>query len=533
VNFSRCRLVGAFVICASLIVASCGGGSVDGIDGTGSPAAALAYGRLLSFGSVEVNGIHYDTTDATFLIDGTMGSQTDLNLGDIVLVVGQIQPGATRGVAQQVVSDHVLLGRVGSVSSDGLSLVALGQTVRVEPQTTIFDAGLGTGLSVLSPGDSVSVSGFRNAAGEILATRISRQTGSTLSFKTTGAVTAVDSSTLRLQINGLTVDYSGAQLLPADAANALAPGVFVEVKAGTFTDGQLFVATSVEIKRQRLPGAADTGADVEGYVTSVDSNATRFHIDGFPILTTSGTDVGTLPTGTQLQVMGMLNDGGEVIAGQVQPILPPFPVPPSAGLLQGHVFDAISGPVAGADVDVWVQLANGDGYSNTAVTGNTPQTDANGLFSIPAPGGGGLLAVTAWRSGFVQPCAVIVNSNSGSVNVELVALSTLDASNPPPPLSAVGAITMTGTVYEVVAGNRQPIAGAMLTFEGVDLPLATTVSDRNGHYLVCNVGSGSGGVGQLATGRDLYATKPGFVDVDVYPIDTSRSTVVDIEMKRQ
>jgi hypothetical protein len=85
----------------------------------------------------------------------------------------------------------------------------------------------------------------------------------------------------------------------------------------------------------------------------------------------------------------------------------------------------------------------------------------------------------------------------------------------------MGAPTITGTVYELVAGSRQPIAGTRLWFGAVELGVATTVSDRDGHYLACNVPSDT----------ELVARKPGFVDTDLYPIDTSRS-VIDVEMRR-
>ncbi len=532
-NFSHSRLVWAFVIAASVVLASCGGsgGTALGIDGTGSPPVpTVAYGRLSGFGSIEVNGVHYDTTGATFLIDGVTGGPADLKLGNIVLLVGQMQPGATRGVAQQVISDHVLLGRVDSVSSDGLSLVALGQTVRVDNQT-LFSADLAAGLSALSVGDAVSVSGFRNAAGDIVATRVERQNAGAVAFKTTGAVTVFDPTNKRLEINGLVVDYSGAQVLPADAASTIARGVFVEVKAGVVTALQQIAATSVEIKRQRVPGSPGAGATVEGYVTALDqSDAGRFHIDGLPVLTTAATvGVGAIAIGPRINVNGTLSPVGEVVAGTISACPGcPFPVPPATQPVEGRVFDAISGPVAAADVDMFIGLG-GSGYSLRFSRGGSPlQSDADGHFKVFTPVGALVEPIYATKAGFVQPCAVFGYAKDGVFfEVELVAESTLDASNPPPPQSAMGATTTTGTVYEVVAGNRQPIAGARLWFGGIDLTYATTVTDRDGRYLACNLPNGTPG------GMELDVRKPGFKNTSVYPIDTSRSTVVDIELERQ
>ncbi len=316
-NANRFRLAWALAIAASMIGGCGGGASSDGIDGTGTQLPTqlplLSYGRVTSFGGIGVNGVQYDTTGATFIIDGAASGQTDLALGNVAAVVGQIEPGATRAVAQQVISDHVLMGTVASVSSDGLSLVTLGQTVRVD-DGTIYSAELSGGLSALSANDAISVSGFRTATGDIVATRVERQKAGAVAFKTTGAVTAFDVSNKRLQINGLVVDYSGAQLLPADAENTIERGVFVEVKAGEVAAGQVVAATSVQIMRMRVPGGVDASAKIEGYVTDIgQTDGTVIHVDGLPVLTKRDR---ILATNALVKVDGATDSVGEVVANE-------------------------------------------------------------------------------------------------------------------------------------------------------------------------------------------------------------------------
>ena len=60
-------------------VAACVGGSgeqVAGIDSRGTPVAmtVVSQGTISGFGSVIVNGVTFDMSNATFTIDGSVGS---------------------------------------------------------------------------------------------------------------------------------------------------------------------------------------------------------------------------------------------------------------------------------------------------------------------------------------------------------------------------------------------------------------------------------------------------------------------------
>jgi hypothetical protein len=524
-NHNRFRLAWALV--AASVFASCGGSDTSvGIDGTGRQTPIVSYGRLGSFGSIEINGVHFDTAGATFLIDGAVGNQADLKLGDIVFVEGRSEPGTTRGVAQRVISDHVLLGQIESIDTASQSFVALGQSVRVGDQTA-FGPDIAAGLAALSTSDAISVSGFRNAHGAIIATRIDRQDAGSLAFKTTGALTNIDAANSRLQINGLVVDYSGATLLPADAASTLARGVFVEVKGAAQGAAEIFFGTSVEIKRQRLPGGADTRAKLEGYVTALDpSDATRFQVDGLPVsMTASTVREGTLTIDASATVAGSIGPAGTVVASGVQTSFSP---PVGGNRIEGRVFDAYSGPIADASIELWVQTPS-YGYSYSWATGGFPRSGPDGRFTAQVPAGS-MLMVLAHKAGFVQPCGVIRDVTGDiSFDVEMVALSTLDASNPPAPLSATGAVTVTGMAYEQTAAGRQPVAGARLWFgDSFGFNYATTVTDRDGRYLACSLPHDT----RWVWGTELWAQKVGFSDTLIPVIDTSRSTVVDFEMRR-
>ena len=119
-----------------------------------------------------------------------------------------------------------------------------------------------------------------------------------------------------------------------------------------------------------------------------------------------------------------------------------------------------------------------------------------------------------------------------NIDVELVAESTLDSFNPPPPVSAMGAFTVTGNVYESTPGGRQPVVGARLWIgDSMGITYATTITDRSGNYIACNLPRDPRWT--QIWGNELWAQKYGYQDAIIWPIDGSRSNVFDIEMKRK
>jgi len=98
-----------FALSGALLIAACGGDNeqVAGIDGRGNPApsAVVSKGTITGFGSVIVNGITYDTNSATFSIDGSAGTQSDLAVGDVIVLRGTINDDGTSPTAESVTFD--------------------------------------------------------------------------------------------------------------------------------------------------------------------------------------------------------------------------------------------------------------------------------------------------------------------------------------------------------------------------------------------------------------------------------------------
>ena len=148
--------------------AGCGGGGggsdpivnpppppVGGIGRTG-----VAQGPISTFGSVVVNGVRYDTSSATFTINGAAGSESDLRVGQVVTVNGTIDDNDVDGSADDVNFDDNVKGPIQSIDIAGSQIVVLGQTVLISPETSFDDSISPASIEGLNVDDIVEVSGL-------------------------------------------------------------------------------------------------------------------------------------------------------------------------------------------------------------------------------------------------------------------------------------------------------------------------------------------------------------------------------------
>jgi len=123
----------------ALAIAGCGGGNetVAGIDARGNPVASAvaARGAITGFGSVIVNGVTYDTSSATFTIDGSDGLQSDLAVGDVIVLIGTVEADGTSPTALSITFDDAVEGPITAIDSVAQTLTVLGQLVRIDAET--------------------------------------------------------------------------------------------------------------------------------------------------------------------------------------------------------------------------------------------------------------------------------------------------------------------------------------------------------------------------------------------------------------
>jgi hypothetical protein len=509
-------------ILAAVVTASCAdSGTSAGIDGTGVRApsvAAAAYGRVTDFGSVWVNGVRYDTANATFTIDGRPGSQTDLGTGDIVSVTGMLDPGSvTTGVAARVVLDHAVVGPISSIGQG--SVVAMGQTIDLDGAT--FDASISPPSTAgLSVGDAVEVSGFRNHRREIVATRIGKRAIAGEDFRTRGIVSNHYAVEKRFDVNALTVHYDSAVVTHDTLSTDVANGDLVEVVGSSLDENGALIASHVTFKTTEVIASPGDLVDIEGYVTALDpANPLAFQLAGLPVATTAATVFdGSLALDERIRVRGSLNSGGTLVANGVTTGLR---VPMGGHTVDIRVFEAFSGPLPDASVNLFVQTDT-VGYSYWWA--HAPlRTDATGRVSasfLPDS------TISIWVGGnwdFFQPCAVTLDLQSSvAIDVELVAASTLNSLDPPRPQTAREPF-LTGMVFETTVAGTQPVPGAQVwASDALGDAHALTITDLRGRYFLCD----------LPAGTEILARKDGFMDSVLWYANRP-SAQVDIELIRR
>jgi len=274
---------------------------------------------VTGFGSVIVNGVRYDTSSSSFTIDGQPGTEDEIEVGDVVLVQGTIATSGTTGTATSVRFDDNVEGPIepGSIDTVTSTLVVLGQTVRIDADTSFDDSISPPSLAGLSEGDVIEVSGFVAANGDIRATRIEpKAPGGELEI--TGIVAGVTATTF--MINALTVNYETATL-DDFPAGTISDGDLVEAKGTTIDpDTGELIATRVELKGD-LAGNDNDHVEIEGLITRFVS-ATDFDVSGLPVTTNNqtvfeGGVAADLGLNIKVEVEGALNAAGALVAEKV------------------------------------------------------------------------------------------------------------------------------------------------------------------------------------------------------------------------
>jgi hypothetical protein len=185
-------------------------------------------------------------------------------------------------ISQATVAAEVI-GPVSSVGAD--TLTVLGQTIRVNAAAaspTVFDGF--AALADLTSGSIVEVHGQRNAAGEIVASRIELRSATGV-MRVAGTVTVVAPDSFR--IGTLTVRTAQASIVPA--GQSLATGL----RVAAWTDQPLangeFVARVVRIGGLSVPEAA--ALTLDGVVTDY-KTVSSFKVGGYAVDATGAQFVG-------------------------------------------------------------------------------------------------------------------------------------------------------------------------------------------------------------------------------------------------
>jgi len=138
----------------------------SGIGGTGMRAEGSGLGgtgiigEVTGFGSIFVNGEEVEVdAHAKLFLDGETIVDYEFARGDVVAI--RAEERGRQSIANEIYIRHEVIGPVQKVMSDIRGVIVLGQRVNIRSQ------------ALPKPGQSVRVSGFRDARGIIHASRIS------------------------------------------------------------------------------------------------------------------------------------------------------------------------------------------------------------------------------------------------------------------------------------------------------------------------------------------------------------------------
>lgn len=298
---TRPRLFALAAVASAALITACGGGGGDSADGS-----SYAVGRISGFGSIIVNGVHYDDSRSRVVDDdGQSRGRDDLKLGMVVELRATdfSSSGTPSATAQSIEISSLLRGPVDSVAADTLGV--LGQTVKLTA-TTVVDDSLAGGLAGIQVGNVLKVYGtLDRTTGVYTATRIESAAG-TSSYRIRGVVGAVDATAKTITIGTAVIDVSGLAL-PAGGLNV---GDRVRLRLQTTPNGAgAWVAT--ELKSGALKVEDSDHAEVEGTISDFTS-PTAFSVDGMPVDATNAVfEDGTagLALGARVEVEGTVANG--------------------------------------------------------------------------------------------------------------------------------------------------------------------------------------------------------------------------------
>jgi Domain of unknown function (DUF5666) len=317
----------AAAVALSAVLAACGGGGGDsGSLAVNNPVGELASGIVTGFGSVYVDGVKLEDAKAatvTLNADGTT-TNTALRLGQRVRAEHD-----GKGTASRVVVDAAVIGAVSVVDATAGTFKVAGQTVKANADSaagpvTVYAGGY-TALADVAATDLVEVHGTPvydsvTKVYTVQATRIEKRT-SIAAVRVTGAVSALDTTAKTFVLNGVTVSYGSATLLPASAA--LAVGQSVVVWAKTYVSGTTLAASGVRVvtgAKSDLPAA--TVAQLAGVVSQYDAVAGSFQVSGVTVKLASATTImpssKTVGNNAYVQVGGTVQADGSLLATAVR-----------------------------------------------------------------------------------------------------------------------------------------------------------------------------------------------------------------------
>jgi hypothetical protein len=375
----------ALSVAIALGVSACGGGSgnseADSSIGNGNlpavnsalPATAVgntatSVGSVTGFGSVIVDGVKYDDSQAKVTVDEkgleVASTTAHLKIGMQVEVKGDGTKASGITIASQ------FRGPVTAVTVN--SITVLGQIITVE--TTGAEAVALEGFSAFSDiktSDWIEVFAVEASAGVWKATRIERESQqASSSIRMGGKVSAIDASAKTFKIGAMTVNYADAAITPAMAV--LSNDQRVRVYSDTPAVNGVVNAKKIKVRDLSLSGARDgnIGGLIADFTSAASFTVNGFKVDANGAVYKNGT-AADLINGAAIRVKGVATNG-VLVAKEIE-----FKKKPNAEAAEIKVKGFITDFVSQANFKLRGQQIDATGAS---FAGGTVSDLSNGAF---------------------------------------------------------------------------------------------------------------------------------------------------------
>jgi len=296
-----------------------------------TPITKSTSGVITGFGSVFINGVEYETDDASFVIDGVEGGEELLKLGMVVSLSGSASDNGT-GTAVSIEFDDDIEGVVISTSltPDGTGLLnIMGVEVTID-EDTVFESKSDNVLTIsdIVAGNIVEVSGHSSGDGKVWATRIevksdAKEEGKEMEVE--GTISNIDETATTFVLGTLTVNYADAELKLNKDITSLANNLFVEVKSTEGIVDGILIASKIELendgKKPLFHDDNDEAVELEGVITNVVSS-TEIEVNGHTVILSESTDyvhgsAEIAAVGMKIKIKGDVNTDGQLLANKV------------------------------------------------------------------------------------------------------------------------------------------------------------------------------------------------------------------------
>lgn len=312
-NSRRHRLAALLAGSVLALLSACGGGGGAEPAAPTPPAAAInkplsVTGTVTGFGSIIIDGVRYDDTQAKVTVDVGDAAGRAAALGDVKLGMS-VDAKVQGGLLTEVVLRAALAGPISSIDLTGSSFQIYGQTVKIATSgatPTMFEGV--AGLSGLVLNDRVEVHGTVDATQAIVATRVERTSRDAVepAIRLGGVVTALNSSAKTFRFNDLTIDYSGASITPSDLT--LAEGQQIVAFGDAVPSGGRFIARTLRIKAGEDGAPLALGGRITAFTSTANFTVSGLRVNASAAVIEGGT-AAELATGLSVAVEGRMSSG--------------------------------------------------------------------------------------------------------------------------------------------------------------------------------------------------------------------------------